>query len=107
MCSLPSDMRNRIPGIKVHPGKAVDRIDHTDSICTAFYRCFCCCCNGTCPDADPIPLSAIPCGQPKLSSSPSTPISSTRLTISCHFSCFGSTISEAMIVLLGNFFFVS
>src|SRR5699024_10639540 len=46
--------------------------------------------SGTWPEAEPIPLSAIPCGHPKLSSNPSTPTSSTRLTISCHFSCSGS-----------------
>ena len=33
--------------------------------------------SGTCPTAEPMPRSLIPCGQPKLSSTPSAPVSST------------------------------
>ena len=34
--------------------------------------------SGTCPTADPMPRSLMPCGQPKLSSRPSAPASSAR-----------------------------
>ena len=33
--------------------------------------------SGTCPTAEPMPRSLIPCGQPKFSSTPSAPVSST------------------------------
>ena len=37
--------------------------------------------SGTCPTAAPMPRSGIPCGQPKLSSTPSAPVASTSLRI--------------------------
>src|ERR1700761_8691698 len=38
--------------------------------------------SGTCPTAEPMPRSLMPCGQPKLSSRQSAPAPSARLTIS-------------------------
>ena len=55
---------------------------------------------GSLPTAEPIPRSHMPCGQPKLSSSPSAPASSARRMISRHSSRV-STISEAMTACLG------
>ena len=52
--------------------------------------------SGTCPTADPMPRSLMPCGHPKFSSSPSAPASSARCTISCQVSRLLSTISEAI-----------
>src|SRR5215212_3668842 len=48
-----------------------------------------------------MPRSLIPCGQPKFNSKPSQPVSSERLTISCHASLRDSTISETMTVCFG------
>ena len=50
---------------------------------------------GSCPTADPIPLSHIPCGQPKFNSNPSAPAFSASRTIWCH-SSRDSTMSEAI-----------
>src|SRR5207247_6555125 len=60
--------------------------------------------SGTWPIAEPMPRSLIPCGQPKLSSKPSQPVSCDLLTISCHASRFDSTISDTITVLFGYFF---
>ncbi len=57
--------------------------------------------SGTCPTAAPMPRSLMPCGQPKFSSRPSQPVSSERLTISCHASRLDSTISETMSACFG------
>ncbi len=51
--------------------------------------------SGSCPTAEPMPRSHMPCGQPKLSSRPSAPVSSTRRMISRQ-SSFDSTISETI-----------
>ena len=45
--------------------------------------------SGTWPTAAPMPRSLIPCGQPKLSSMPSAPVSLTRLTMSYQVSGLG------------------
>ena len=55
---------------------------------------------GSWPTALPMPRSHMPCGQPKLSSRPSQPVSSARLMISFQFS-FVSTISDAMTACFG------
>ena len=51
--------------------------------------------SGTCPTAEPMPLSDIPCGHPKFNSNPSTPVSAMRGIIS--FQCCSSqgTITDA------------
>jgi hypothetical protein len=61
---------------------------------------------GSWPTAEPIPRSHMPCGHPKLSSSPSAPASSDRLMISRHSSRV-STISEAMTACFGYRFLTS
>jgi hypothetical protein len=38
--------------------------------------------SGTCPTAEPMPRSAMPCGQPKLSSTPSASVSSIAFRMS-------------------------
>ena len=50
--------------------------------------------SGTWPTAEPMPRSDIPCGQPKLSSTPSHSVSSTRARIFCHECSSQGTISE-------------
>ena len=50
--------------------------------------------SGTWPTAAPIPRSDMPCGQPKLSSTPSAPVSSTRLRIACQSGSVHGTMSE-------------
>ena len=57
--------------------------------------------SGTCPTAQPMPRSLMPCGQPKFSSSPSAPASSERFTMSCQASRFDSTISDAITACFG------
>ena len=57
--------------------------------------------SGTCPTAEPMPRSLMPCGQPKLSSRPSAPASSARCTMSCQVSRLLSTMSEAMTTCFG------
>ncbi len=57
--------------------------------------------SGTCPTAAPMPRSLIPCGQPKLSSNPSAPVSFTLRTISCHASRLDSTISDTTTAWFG------
>ena len=52
--------------------------------------------SGTCPTAEPMPRSLMPCGQPKFNSSPSAPASSACLTMVCHASRVDSTISDAI-----------
>src|SRR5215204_4073601 len=58
--------------------------------------------NGSCPTVAPMPLSVIPCGQPKFNSNPCAPVSSTCLINSCHFSRVLSAINETIIALSGN-----
>ncbi len=48
--------------------------------------------SGTCPMALPMPRSDMPCGHPKLSSTPSAPASCACLTIVCHASRVDSTM---------------
>ncbi len=50
--------------------------------------------SGTCPTAEPMPRSLIPCGQPKLSSTPSAPVSSTKGRIVRHDASSQGTISD-------------
>jgi hypothetical protein len=60
-----------------------------------------CAYSGTCPTAEPMPRSLMPCGQPKFSSRPSAPAPSARFTISCQTSRFDSTISDAITACFG------
>jgi hypothetical protein len=55
---------------------------------------------GSCPTAEPMPRSHMPCGHPKFSSSPSAPASIERLMISFHSSRV-STISETITACFG------
>ena len=50
--------------------------------------------SGTWPTAEPMPRSLMPCGQPKLSSTPSQPVSSTRGRIAFQDSSSQGTIIE-------------
>ena len=50
--------------------------------------------SGTCPTAEPMPRSDMPCGQPKLSSTPSHSVSSTRARIVFHDSSSQGAISD-------------
>ena len=50
--------------------------------------------SGTWPTAEPMPRSDMPCGQPKLSSTPSHSVSSTRARIFFHESSSHGTINE-------------
>jgi hypothetical protein len=50
--------------------------------------------SGTWPTAEPMPRSDMPCGQPKLSSTPSHSVSSTRARILRQESSSHGTISE-------------
>ena len=50
--------------------------------------------SGTWPTAEPMPRSLMPCGQPKLSSTPSAPVSSTSGRIAFQLSSSHGTISE-------------
>ena len=50
--------------------------------------------SGTWPTAEPMPRSDMPCGQPKLSSTPSAPVSSTRGRIVFQRASSQGTISE-------------
>ena len=50
--------------------------------------------SGTWPTAEPMPRSFIPCGQPKFSSTPSAPVSSTVRRMRCHAGSSHGTISE-------------
>ena len=63
--------------------------------------------SGTWPTAAPMPRSLIPCGQPKLSSMPSAPVSLTRLTMSYQVWALDSTISETTTAWLGYRFLTS
>ena len=56
--------------------------------------------SGSCPTAEPMPRSHMPCGQPKLSSSPSRRCRSRALMISRQ-SSFDSTISETITACFG------
>ena len=57
--------------------------------------------SGTCPTADPMPRSDMPCGQPKLSSTPSAPVSSTSGRIAFHASSSQGTISDTTMARSG------
>ena len=61
---------------------------------------------GCWPTAEPMPRSHMPCGQPKLSSTPSAPASVERLMKSCQRSRV-STINEAITARSGQRFFTS
>ncbi len=50
--------------------------------------------SGTWPTAEPMPRSAMPCGQPKFSSTPSEPVSSICFRIAFQLSSSQGTISE-------------
>ncbi len=58
--------------------------------------------SGTCPTAEPMPRSDMPCGQPKLSSMPSASVSSTRFRIFFQGSSSQGTISETIIARSGH-----
>ena len=58
--------------------------------------------SGTCPTAEPMPRSLIPCGQPKLSSTPSAPVSSTSGRIDFHDASSQGTISDTTIARSGQ-----
>src|SRR5688572_16523352 len=58
--------------------------------------------SGSWPTVAPIPLSVIPCGQPKFNSNPCAPVSSTCLINSCHFSRLLSAIRETIMARSGN-----
>src|SRR5882724_5222349 len=63
--------------------------------------------SGSCPTAAPMPRSVIPCGQPKLSSSPCAPVSSTFFMSSCQLFLSLSAISETIMARSGNNFTTS
>jgi hypothetical protein len=54
------------------------------------------------PTAEPMPRSLMPCGQPKLSSTPSQPVSSTFLRTLRQSSSVQGTISEAITARSGQ-----
>ena len=58
--------------------------------------------SGTWPTAEPMPRSDMPCGQPKLSSTPSHSVSSTRARIVFQLSSVQGTISETTIARSGQ-----
>ena len=58
--------------------------------------------SGTWPTAEPMPRSDMPCGQPKLSSTPSAPVSSTRFKIAAQFRSSHGTISDTTIARSGQ-----
>jgi hypothetical protein len=58
--------------------------------------------SGTWPTAEPMPRSLMPCGQPKLSSTPSQPVSSTFFNISRQSFSVQGTMSEATIARSGQ-----
>jgi hypothetical protein len=58
--------------------------------------------SGTWPTAEPMPRSLMPCGQPKLSSTPSQPVSSTFFNISRQSFSVHGTMSEATIARSGQ-----
>ena len=62
--------------------------------------------SGSCPTAEPMPRSHMPCGQPKLSSSPSAPVSTVRRMISRQ-SSRDSTMSETISARSGYLLFTS
>ena len=49
-----------------------------------------------------MPRSDMPCGQPKLSSTPSHPVSSTRFRIAAQFLSSHGTISDTIIARSGH-----
>jgi hypothetical protein len=58
--------------------------------------------SGTWPTADPMPRSLIPWGQPKFSSIPSAPVSSTRGRIAFHAASSQGTMIETIIARSGQ-----
>src|SRR5688572_25066430 len=60
--------------------------------------------SGSCPTVAPIPLSVIPCGQPKFNSRPCAPVSSTFFINSCQLLRSLSAIRETIIARSGNNF---
>ena len=57
--------------------------------------------SGTWPTAEPMPRSLMPCGQPKLSSTPSAPVSSTGGRIVFQLASSQGTMSETTIARSG------
>ena len=60
--------------------------------------------SGTWPTAEPMPRSLMPCGQPKLSSIPSAPVSSTSGRIAFQACSSQGTMSETTSARSGQFF---
>ena len=58
--------------------------------------------SGTCPTAEPMPRSLMPCGQPKFSSTPSAPVSSTSGRIARQLSSSQGTIRLTTIARSGQ-----
>ena len=58
--------------------------------------------SGTWPTAEPMPRSLMPCGQPKFSSNPSAPVSSTCVRIVCQLSSSQGTIRLTTIAWFGQ-----
>ena len=58
--------------------------------------------SGTCPTAEPMPRSDMPCGQPKLSSSASAPVSSIIGTTFAQTSRFIGSMTETTTALSGQ-----
>ncbi len=58
--------------------------------------------SGTWPTAAPMPRSDMPCGQPKLSSTPSAPVASTRFRIASQSGSVHGTISETTTARSGH-----
>ena len=59
--------------------------------------------SGTWPTAAPMPRSDMPCGQPKLSSMPSAPVSSTSGRIAFHAFSSQGTMIDAISARSGHF----
>jgi hypothetical protein len=57
---------------------------------------------GTWPTAEPMPRSLMPCGQPKFSSMPSQPVSSTRGRIAFHAASSHGTMIDTTIARSGQ-----
>ena len=58
--------------------------------------------SGTWPTAAPMPRSLMPCGQPKLSSMPSQPVSSTRGRMAFQLSSVHGTMMDTIIARSGH-----
>ncbi len=58
--------------------------------------------SGTWPTAAPMPRSLMPCGQPKLSSMPSAPVSTRRAKMAFHADSVHGTIKDTIIARSGQ-----